>query len=350
VKVKGLLAAVLRLVTRLVFTRQRREARRLGVQGRLLEGAVTQVQYFGSALQLSPHFHTLVPDGVFVAVEGAVDFVALPPPTPQEVERLVQHLAQRLTRLLRKLGLDEDDVEVEDGLDALRVASLQQQLPLEEVRTLAAVAPAPHHRRVATADGISVHADTWCHAHDRDSLERLCRYGARPALAAARLSRRPDGLLEYRMKRPVGGRQVLVLTPLQLLRKLAAVSPPPGKHLVHFHGVFAPHARHRAKVVAWGRPVPKLRVVPEQVELPLTDESQRLRRPRLDWATLLRRTFALDVLRCPHCGGRRAVLAAVTRHEDIVRVLAARGLSNAQAPPCVPSQAPPAQCAFAFAA
>lgn len=40
---------------------------------------------------------------------------------------------------------------MKDGLDALRVASLQQQLPLEEVRTLAAVAPRAHHRRVATA-------------------------------------------------------------------------------------------------------------------------------------------------------------------------------------------------------
>ncbi len=269
-----------------------------------------------------------------------MDFVARPPPTPQEVTRLVQRLAERVTKLLRKRGLAEADVEVEDGLDALRVASLQQQLPLEEVRTLAAVAPAAHHRRVATAEGISLHADTWCHAHDRDSLERLCR-GACPE--------RGRGQLEYPMKRPVGGRQVLVLTPLQLLRKLAAVSPPPGKHLVHFHG-FAPHARHRAQVVAWGRPQPKLRVVPAQVELPLTEVPQRLRRPRLDWATLLRKTFALDVLRCPLCGGRRAVLAAVTRHEDLVRVLAASGLSDAQAPPRMPSQAPPAQCAFAFAA
>ena len=32
------------------------------------------------------------------------------------------------------------------------------------------------------------------------------------------------------------------------------------------------------------------------------------RKPRLEWAALLRRVFALDVLACP-CGGQRRVLA-----------------------------------------
>ncbi len=152
------------------------------------------------------------------------------------------------------------------------------------------------------------------------------------------------------MKRLVGGRQVLVLTPVQLLRRLAAVTPPPGKHPVHFHGVFAPHTRHKAQVVAWGRPAASVAPAPEQAELPLAEERVRPRRPRLDWATLLRKTFAIDVLRCPRCGGRRAVLAAVTRHDDIEKALAAKGLRTAQGPPRVDSQAPAAQHHFAFAA
>ena len=48
------------------------------------------------------------------------------------------------------------------------------------------------------------------------------RYGARGPLAQSRLSRRDDGKLSYRMKRPVRGRDVLVMTPLQLLKKLVA--------------------------------------------------------------------------------------------------------------------------------
>ena len=41
------------------------------------------------------------------------------------------------------------------------------------------------------------------HANDRQGLERLCRYGARGALALERLSRAEDGRIAYRMKRPL---------------------------------------------------------------------------------------------------------------------------------------------------
>ncbi|AFE04925.1 hypothetical protein COCOR_02927 [Corallococcus coralloides DSM 2259] len=53
-------------------------------------GAVSFIQFFGSALQVTPHFHSLVPDGVFVLGEGCVRFEALPPPTQGEVERLLR--------------------------------------------------------------------------------------------------------------------------------------------------------------------------------------------------------------------------------------------------------------------
>ncbi|MFY0579742.1 hypothetical protein ACN28S_40745 [Cystobacter fuscus] len=48
------------------------------------------IQFFGSALQVTPHFHSLVPDGVFVPREGGVRFEPLPPPTQGEVERLLR--------------------------------------------------------------------------------------------------------------------------------------------------------------------------------------------------------------------------------------------------------------------
>ena len=59
-----LLSEVLGLFVRALFVFQRRTARRLGVS-RPLPGAVAFVQRFGSALQLTPHFHVLVPEAVF---------------------------------------------------------------------------------------------------------------------------------------------------------------------------------------------------------------------------------------------------------------------------------------------
>jgi hypothetical protein len=41
------------------------------------------------------------------------------------------------------------------------------------------------------------------------------------------------------------------------------------------------------------------------------EEPRKERTPRLDWAGLLKRTFALDVFACLRCGSRRRVLAYV---------------------------------------
>jgi len=54
------------------------------------------VLYRGSALKVTPHFHALVPDSVFVPGEGGVRFEALPSPTQGEVERLLRVVRHRM--------------------------------------------------------------------------------------------------------------------------------------------------------------------------------------------------------------------------------------------------------------
>ncbi len=76
-----LTSEVLRAFLRAVFADQRRRARALlGIrQGQC--GSVTFIQRFGSALNLAPHFHTLVLDGVYAGPSHRPgDFAALPPP------------------------------------------------------------------------------------------------------------------------------------------------------------------------------------------------------------------------------------------------------------------------------
>ena len=154
------------------------------------------------------------------------------------------------------------------------------------------------------------------------------------------------------MKRPVGGRDVLVLSPLALLKKLAAVCPPANKPLTHFHGVFAPNSKHRAAVVRFGRPA-RMPPVEPQACLPFTGQGvapSPPKRPRLNWASLLRKTFGLELLRCP-CGGRRSVLAAVTSRDAIDAELTARGLEPRPRPLLLRrSHAPPRQASLPFAA
>ena len=59
-------------------------------------GAVTQIQRFSSALSLNPHLHSLIPDGAWYKDEqGRLHFVAVLPPSTDDIEDLVVEIAER---------------------------------------------------------------------------------------------------------------------------------------------------------------------------------------------------------------------------------------------------------------
>ena len=64
-----------------------------------------------------------------------------------------------------------------------------------------------------------------CHPHQRDSLERLCRYIARPALSNERLSVNEPAQVVYRLKHPFhDGSTHVVLDPLDFMRHILLVA------------------------------------------------------------------------------------------------------------------------------
>jgi hypothetical protein len=107
------------------------------------------------------------------------------------------------------------------------------------------------------------------------------------------------------LKRPLrDGRTELAFPPVEFLRRLATLIPPPRAHLTRYHGVFAPHHNFRAAVIPaaapGGLPGPKCR--------------------RFDWSELMKRVFAIDVLVCDTCGGAMRILA-VLPEGDITRAI-----------------------------
>jgi hypothetical protein len=81
------------------------------------------------------------------------------------------------------------------------------------------------------------------------------RYLVRPPLALDRLTESTGGRLLYHFRRPWhDGFAALLLEPLELLERLAALVPPPRRPLVAYHGLLAPRARWRAAIVP--RPAP----------------------------------------------------------------------------------------------
>jgi hypothetical protein len=273
----------------------------------------------------------LVAEGVF----GPDGFVELPPPTPEEVEAVLSRMLRRLLPFFEKV---EEVPWPEDGHQALQHDSAQQRLALH----LGAEEQAPRRRArrglVAVGQGFSLHAGTWVHANDREGLLRLVRYGARSPVAQSRLSRRDDGRYVYRTKKGLE----LVLTAQQLVRRLLALIPPRYAHGTNFHGVFASHANARAGLLP--APTGAAALVKEDVRAPRAHAAPaagptRRRRPRVDWATLHQRTWAVDVWQCP-CGGRRRVVAVVTSPSTAEAMLRNMGrlpprepLPLAQAPP-----------------
>ena len=87
-------------------------------------------------------------------------------------------------------------------------------------------------------------------AEDRAGLERLCRYVTRPPLAAGRLQLIDADHLTFRLKTPWSdGTTHLLLSPLELIEKLAALIPPRRLNLVRYHGILAPNAHERSQTV-----------------------------------------------------------------------------------------------------
>jgi hypothetical protein len=64
------------------------------------------------------------------------------------------------------------------------------------------------------------------------------RREASGALNLTPLSLLPDGRALYKKRPMVSGREEPLLAPMEFLRKLATLIPPPRKHSFRFHGVF----------------------------------------------------------------------------------------------------------------
>ena len=233
-------------------------------------GAVTFVQRFGGALNLNIHFHSLVLDGVYAAgPKGKLRFHPLPPPSDAEVACVAGQVAQRVARMLERRGLgpEADSSEADSlGRDQPLAGRTLRGLRLEpdcngtegwpkraspgRPSVDAKAEPRFEGPRCAVVAGVSLHANVAVPARDRQRLERLCRYVARPPVATERLSRQPDGQLAIRLKkRWRDGTTCVLFSPQELMEKLAALVPPPRFHLVRYHGVLGPSARARREVV-----------------------------------------------------------------------------------------------------
>lgn len=125
------LADRLRAFLRTRFAWQRLRGRRVGVADGQT-GSVTFLQRFGGILNLHPHCHCLLPDGLFVPpTAGRLLVAPLPPPTDKDMTHVTTRLSARLGAIARRRielaaeqaqGRDDDQALVHgSAAEAVRV-------------------------------------------------------------------------------------------------------------------------------------------------------------------------------------------------------------------------------------
>ena len=357
----GLVRDVLKIFIQTIFSSLRRRARRSSGIRKAKCGGVTFVQRFGGAINLNIHFHSLIMDGVYYEdTNNRICFQRLPPPADAEVARVVACIAKKIHRLLERRGLGpKADPEEADLLP--REQPLLAELYSASVQGRIAAGPEAGKRLkgvrfefemerggektvrgCASLSGFSLHANVCIPAKARHQLENLCRYVSRPAVATERLSRFPDGRVLYRLRhRWRDGTSHVIFDPVDLIGKLAALVPPPRFNLVRYHGVLAPSAHWRSRIV------PKVSTDASDLlncpDCTVQKEKQDLKGKicknpakgharNYSWAELMKRVFGLDVLKCDRCGSRMRILCAINPPDAIKKILDCLGLPSRPPP------------------
>jgi hypothetical protein len=267
---------------------------------------------------------------------------------PEELEALLRTVITRVTRTLVRAGVlvaeDEQpylDLEMDSPYEQLAGAAIRYviaagpQAGRATMRLrdpLLAAQPSGARTKPFTAarDGFSLNCAVACAAHERAKLERVCRYMARGPIAQDRLSVDGDGLVVLELKRAFSdGTTHVLFEPQDFIARLAALVPRPKAHLVRYHGLFAPNARERGSIVA--RP-------DAAIKASASDEcASNAGSTPMSWMARLKRVFAVDLSRCPNCGGELRVIAAITEPGVIHRILEHMGLDEHVQPRAPPS-------------
>ena len=328
-------------------------------------GAVAFIHRFGSSLNTHVHFHVCVVDGVFETVAApmaqSVDTGAAaqanPQPGPESTpQSVIFHAAT---------GLDEGaiaTVRANVRKRILRAFVARGHLESHDAKDMAAY---------AHGGGFSVDAGVRIEAPDRAGLERLLRYCARSPFAMDRLKQRGADLV-YRCGKghtePLQSDKYsgeLVLTPLELINRIAQLVPPPRTHRHRYYGVLAPNSPLRAAVTAMAQaeqvvaPVvhgcvadaactasgsaPSVPGVPGvgAVHQPEPPAKPKPRPPsHYLWAALIARIYEVFPLLCPMCGGQMRLTAFITFSAAIHKILEHIGV-DPEAPRIIPARGPP---------
>jgi hypothetical protein len=170
--------------------------------------------------------------------------------------------------------------------------------------------------------GFSLDAKVKIEAWDREGLECLIRYCARPSFASENLHLHGRSII-YRFPKPSRtGQTFIQVEPLEFLTRIAAFIPYPRRHRRHYHGVFAPNSPLRKKVTLTANKQAF------QTLSDMQDAVEKIEKVSSNWAKLIARIYEVNPLTCTGCGKNMRITSFVTHREAIWRILRGIGLPS----------------------
>lgn len=245
-------------------------------------GAVSFIQHFGNTLNLHPHFHLIVTDGIFTMEGASLQFheAAL---TQDDIADTQDCIQKRVLKFFGKRGWFDK-------------GTIEKMLAYEN-------------------SGFSLDAKVRIQPWDREGLERLIRYCARPCFASENLRINGPWII-YRLPKPTHtGKTFIQLDPMEFLDRISAFVPYPRLHRRHYYGVFAPNSPLRKKVAASAQ-----KRLDDTVSPPVQEAAKKAEKASLTWAKLIARIYEANPLKCT-CGKEMKIVAFVTHTAEIHRIL-----------------------------
>jgi len=289
-------------------------------------GAIAFIHRFGSSLNEHTHFHCCIVEGVFQPAAAKIGESA--------DTTAATDTAEALTSV---------DFHAATNLDTAAIAKVQAQIRQRILRAFLRRGLIGKNDRDEMLSwehggGFSLDASVCISGTDRAGLERLLRYCARPPFALEHLhTLDAEHLLYHNPKPRSDSPRDLVLTPLELIDKIAALIPPPRAHRHRYYGVLAPNSPMRAAVTAMA-PLPE--VVQPMAEATTADAPPQRAASHYLWAMLLARIYETLPLVCPQCQSPMRIIAFITEGSSVRKIL--EHLGESTLPPCIaPARGPP---------
>ena len=131
----------------------------------------------------------------------------------------------------------------------------------------------------------------------------------------------------------------------EFVGRIAALVPPPRKHVVRYYGALGPRSPLRGAVTVATRDRASQGELESGYCVTLAGKAAREVRRAVkaagrSWASCLKKVFEVDPVRCVRCGGEMKLVAVILDDRELDRVLGHEGWA-VEFPKTKPSRAPP---------